>query len=390
MRLKPRVWFLISLLLFAAAICVWQYAEKRAAERSTVQNRASAAKADALRLHHPPLAKALAANAGVRRKSYRISNTTQTIQQLLHNSHALILRNALIDTEVPVALNIPAHLRAKGAPGSYLVQADRPLDKAFYAELSQAGASYISYVPNNAALVAASPAQATNLAANADVVAVLPYEPYYKLDSALLPSAVEQQPQTNALSVTTFPGQRDAALAALTQLGATLIGEDRSPFGPTLIVNVPSGSLVAVAQLPLAQEIEAYTPRRLMNDLARVQLGVSADTLIGTSNYLNLSGSNVTVNINDTGVDATHPDLAGRVLGDTTDYDGHGTHVAGIIAGSGLESTNVGSPIPGSTNGADFRGKATNAMLFAQSLDLVYGPTPFWRRTLRRTWGEPI
>jgi subtilisin-like proprotein convertase family protein len=385
MRLKPRGWFLISLLLFAAAICTWQYAEKYAAERRAGENRAATARADALKSQHPPLAKTVAANAGAKRKSYRISNTTQTIQQLLHNNHALILRNALIDTEVPVALNIPAHLRAKGAPGSYLVQADRPLDKAFYAELSKAGASYIAYVPNNAALVAASPVQATNLAANADVVAVLPYEPYYKLDGTLLPSAVEQQPQTNALSVTTFPGQRDAALAALTQLGATLIGEDRSPFGPTLIVNVPAGSLAAVAQLPLAQEIEAYTPRRIMNDLTRVIMGVATNTLIGTTNYLGLTGSNVTVNINDTGVDSTHPDLAGRLLGDNNpdsliDYDGHGTHVAGIIAGNGSKSTTVTGFVPGSitTNGpsnhADFRGKATNATLYVQALDLVYGP----------------
>ena len=144
MRLKPRVWFLISLLLFAAAICVWQYAEKYAAGHRPAEKHSATAKADALRLQHPPLAKALAANAAAKRKSYRISNTTQSIQQLLHNNHALILRNAWIDTEVPVALNIPAHLRAKGAPGSYLVQADRPLDKDFYAELSKAGASYIS------------------------------------------------------------------------------------------------------------------------------------------------------------------------------------------------------------------------------------------------------
>ncbi len=380
MRLKPRVWFLISLLLFAAAFWMWQYAEKRAAQRHAGQN-VPAAKANVLKLQHPPLTKTLAANAGAKGKSYRLSNTKQSIQQLLHNNHALILRNALIDTEVPVALKIPAHLRAKGAPGSYLVQADRPLDKAFYAELSQAGASYVSYVPNNAVLVAASPEVATNLAANADVVAVLPYEPYYKLDSTLLPSAVEQQPQTNALSVTTFPGQRDAALAALTQLGATLIGKDRSPFGPTLIVNVPSGSLTAIAQLPLAQEIEAYTPRRLMNDLTRVIMGVATNTLHSTTNYLGLTGSNVTVNLNDSGVDATHPDFAptSRLRADypssLTDTDGHGTHVAGIIAGNGSESTTVTSQIPGSViPGADFRGKATNATLFVQALDLVAGP----------------
>jgi autotransporter-associated beta strand protein len=375
MHLKPRVWFLISLLLFAAAICMWQYGEKYAAAHHP-----STPRANALKAQQPPMIRTAATNALAKGKSYRISNTTQHLAQLLHNGHALILRNALIDTEVPVALKIPDHLRAKGAPGSYLVQADRPLDKNFYAEVSQAGASYIAYVPNNAALVQATPAQATNLAAHADVVAVLPYEPYYKLDGTLLPSAVEQQPQTNALSVTTFPGQRDAALAALTQLGARLIGEDRSPFGPTLVVSVPAQSLVAVAQLPLAQEIEVYTPRRVMNDLTRVLMGVAGNTLIGTTNYLNLSGKNVTVNINDTGVDATHLDFApaaSRLLGapsSMTDPSGHGTHVAGVIAGSGKESKTVGYPIPGSVTNADFRGKASNATLFVQGLNLNFGP----------------
>ena len=60
---------------------------------------------------------------------------------------------------------------------------------------------------------------------------------------------------------------------------------------------------------------------------------------------MGVTGRGVRVALLDTGIDVSHPDLRGRVVGSAVfagdnllDRQGHGTHVAGIIAGSGSAS----------------------------------------------------
>ncbi len=317
-------------------------------------------------------------DAAATRRTLRLANTALTMAQLYQRDDAILLANALIDTRSQTPVPIPDHLRAQGDPGSYLVQSRGPLSDGFRQLLAAAGAQIISYIPNNAYLVRASAGAAQQIAAAAQTQRVLPYEPYYKLSSDLLKLAVQQREllPDATLSLTLFTDLRDATVAELHQLGAEILREEPSPFGPVLTVQfVPTDSLSALARLPGVQGLEPSLPRLPANDLSRARMGASTDT-VALTNYLLLTGlgtltaSNILVAMADSGVDSNHVDLAGRVIGDNAlalvDTNGHGTHVAGIIASSGQHSP-PGTNASGSVDGANFRGKASGAKIFSMS-----------------------
>jgi len=411
MRTRPLIWLLLSMMCFAAAFYFWRLGDKWAARQkaaavataqhptsniqhptSNIQHPTSNALAapfklvtQARTLNVPPTSGALTNHASriTNHVALRLSNTSTPVRQLQRSGQALLLENALLDTTKP-APAIPDHLRAQGDPGSYLVQARGPIDNAFRALLQAAGATIVSYIPNNAYLVRASAAVAQQLGADPQTQAVLPYEPYYKLKPSLLKLAVAQAPlpDDSALNVLVFADAIETARAELENLGARIVGDaERSPFGPVLHVVPPADSLPAVAGLPGVQEVEWALRRAPANDLSRVRIGVASDPL-ATNNYLGLSGSNVLVNINDSGVDATHPDLSPRVFGDSTntlvDPNGHGTHVAGIIASSGGKSSTVtnasGPQGPYFGTNTQFRGMAPAVSLYALPVGLLTGP----------------
>jgi subtilisin family serine protease len=121
--------------------------------------------------------------------------------------------------------------------------------------------------------------------------------------------------------------------------------------------------------------VEQVHPRVLLSDLTRPRVVVALNS-VTTTNYLQLTGNGVLVNVNDKGVDASHPDLAGRVISpdprNLEDLEGHGTHVASLIAGNGSQSGSISAIPPGSTTNANFRGMAPRARIL--SLNLAYNP----------------
>ena len=390
MRWRPSTCIGLSVILLVAAVSFWCLDEARTVRQAV-----------------PPSPQSRHSSFVIRQSAFRLTNTTTPLGELVHSAHAILLENALLDTALftrngsadhpsPATdnhLSIPQHLLAQGDSGAYLAQSRAPLDDAFRSLLKAAGATIVSYIPNNAYLVRASASAAQQVAANPQTQAVVPYQPYYKLKPPLLQMAVEQAPLPDdiTLNVLLFPDAGAAAVSDLKQLGVEVLGEERSPFGPVLRLRAagipvrrvlsanPAGILSALARLPAVQQIELRHPRILANDLSRARIAVAANST-SPGDYLGLTGANVLVNVNDSGVDASHPDLTNRVLFDLpisgSDSNGHGTHVAGIIAGSGLESRTVtnasGSTMPAAA--LQFRGIARAARLFVIAADPNSGP----------------
>jgi subtilisin-like proprotein convertase family protein len=400
-------WFVPCLLVVAGAWLFWH--SKNPPVEKAAQQTASAAVHPASTAPAAPAGATVATNANqtgaveTNRFAYRLANTTKSIGELVNDRKAVLLENALIDTGSPLNFSIPKQLQAQGDPGAYIVQARGPINAAFRALLARAGAGIVAYIPNDAYLVRVSGAGANLLAAQPPVQSVIRYEPYYKISStmsvavqprsssaafvgtnraagpSLLACAVKQLPLPagTCLTLGLFSDGAAATEAQIEKLGGLIIGRDKSPFGPVLRVQPPA-DWVALAVLPGVQIVEPYRPRVHANDLSRATMGVAADTQVPT-NYFGLSGSNVIVAVADTGIDTNHPDFSGsgklRVIfndpADGVDTDGHGTHVAGTIAGDGTMSTTVtnaqGSIMP-ATNG-QFRGMAPLATLFSMNLN---------------------
>jgi subtilisin family serine protease/subtilisin-like proprotein convertase family protein len=176
-------------------------------------------------------------------------------------------------------------------------------------------------------------------------------------------------------------------------------------------VKAGADQLAGLAQISAVQMLGVHFEKRLMNDLTRPLIQISTNIPLSTNvpivrppdNYYvndvtlkNLTGEGVLLAVADSGVDETHPDLAGRVVTIAgPDFDGHGTHVVGTILGDGTQS-----PLPGPTNAigsltnAVFSGMAPRARAFVQDYTL---PDTIMQRNTGQTnalisnnsWGRP-
>jgi len=269
--------------------------------------------------------------------------------------HEIRLASRTIDlaNPQPVADVPPENLSVRGTC-AWAMQADVPVSSFLRAHAEARGARVIAYAPVNALIVEASPETVRALVASSVFRAAVPFGPVEKGAPGLGPGPVTVVPLAEE--------DRAALLANLAAAGIAVDTTGLSHRGSFHAV-VSAEELELLLARGDVRWIEHWERPRFSNDVAAGVQGMNVDIvrdvhgLTGTGQFITTSDSGI-----DTGNLATmHPDLTNTVVGfrtaysncSATDINGHGTHTAGSIAGSGVCSE------------GRFRGIAPGAKLWA-------------------------
>ena len=194
------------------------------------------------------------------------------------------------------------------------------------------------------------------------------------LGTAKMPTPVQDKPVTGQIIVKFKPQYTQAQINAhLQQYHASIIKQIEG-INQT-VVKVPAGQEDAISQKLksdpyvettqrdytthafFAPNDQAFNVQYALNNTGQTiqgQKGTAGDDIHTEAAWDVTQGNGVKVAILDTGINLNHPDLAGKVVAQKSfvsntveDGNGHGTHVAGILAADTNNSIGVAGTCPG-------------------------------------------
>ncbi len=268
--------------------------------------------------------------------------------------------------------------------GLYLVQFIGPVQPGWKDAVEAKGVRLYDYIPENAFIARLDAGAADGIRGLPFVRWVGPFRAEYRLAPDLMTSPTGELDASAPLTLT-LQALPDADMTAIeeqiTALGGRVLFRGNAGLAQYARVVAPRSGVATLAAIPNVVWVEPYFRPRLYNDVAGGQImranQVRAD--------LGLYGAGQIVGVADTGLDvgvttaAMSDDFEGRIVegqaicayfqgGRTTwnDFNGHGTHVAGSVLGSGVLS---GSNPAAHDYANSFAGVAPEAQLVFQSID---------------------
>ncbi len=226
--------------------------------------------------------------------------------------------------------------------GLYLVQFETELAPAWRNELSALGVRLLQYVPEDAFVARLQGAGSADVRALPYVRWLEPYTALQRVD----PRLRDREAPLVAL-VLAEDAPMDEIERVLLMFRERPV-QERHRFGTVVRGPLRPGRLSEVAVSPAVLWVEASNPIRLTDESSAAVVGGPATNHMTFSQRLGFDGAGVTVAVADSGLDngqlSNRTDLLGRTkavmfyggLENGADEHGHGTHVAGIVAGRGI------------------------------------------------------
>ncbi len=286
------------------------------------------------------------------------------------------LRYASFDplTEPPTPPTLYTPALAAWQPRLWIVQFHQPVQAAWQDHLhATTTAQIFGALPDYALLVRMDAATAALVGQSPLVRWVGEFLPVYRIDPLFFERPIDPTTPLD-LTISALPDAKlGALLSQLAEWRGVIYGTAATSFARYISVRLPVAYVPHVAALPDVVWVEAADELALHTQ--RSGAIIRADVV---RSGLRLTGANQIVAVADSGLDTgntatLHPDLRGRIvrtfalgrMNDWSDPTGHGTHMIGTVAGSGLLSGS--DPATGRYTGT-YTGVAPAASVIVQSI----------------------
>ncbi len=284
----------------------------------------------------------------------------------------IYLKTGTIDTDAVPGVAVAAKGKPKLGRGPYLVQLKGKVNDADKQALIDAGAQLVEYIPEDVFLIRAAHSDALHIRKLPCVKWMSRFLPEHKQAPDV--ARAGDRGDRGQFLVTLFPGQDSShVMSKARRMGGRQIDCSKRAKGDVCRVVLDRSRVRELAANDAVAWIEPYVQPRLCNDAASA---ISAVPEVRQN--LSLFGATQLIGIADSGLDtgdtaSLSADFANRLYkayalrrpGEWSDLNGHGTHIAGSIAGSGVLS---GSNPAVHSYAGSYSGYAPEAGLVLQSI----------------------